>query len=804
MESLLLDVRYGFRMLRKTPGFTAVAVLTLALGIGANTAIFSVVNAVLLRPLPYRDPDQLVSLPGGQSLPDVNDFGAQSHTITRFGAFGEWPLDLLGKGEPRSIPSALVGGSLFETLDVKPLLGRTLTAADDQLGGPHVVVTSYGFWKTYLNADSAVIGTALTLSGVPYTVIGVMPAGFDLPRGTTQLWIPLKVGYPEAADVRAAQFLYAVGRLRDGVGIDAAQAEIDVIGKRLGELYPEADRDRRWLVVPLRERVVGKIRTALLVLLASVGCVLLIACANFASLLLAKTAARRREISVRTALGAPRWRIVRQLLTESLLLSVAGGFAGTGVAFLGVNLMLGMKPEGVPRLETVAIDGAALAFTIGISVLTGLLFGLFPAFQASHLSAESALHVGSRESEESFARPGIRRVLIVAELAVSLVLLTGAGLLIRSFWKLQSVDPGFRSDRLLTLSFQLPVARYEEIPKQEDFFVKLDERVKNLPGVESAAIISELPLAGSTIYHTLMVEGQSPVAVGNEPEAVAHEISPVYFRTMGIPLLRGRDFTRQDKENSERVAIVTESFAKELLNGRDPIGARVRWARLEKQDWLTIVGLVGDTKHSALDADDTSGIYTPLTQKLQPWKRWGVVIVKGKTSGALSLAPALKEQIWSLDPQLPLTELKTMDEVMSLSVAQRRFNTLLLVIFAGSALVLAIVGIYGVISYLVTQRTHEIGIRMALGAQPGDMQKMVVGHGLKLIVFGLGVGIAGALAATRALSALLFGRVHYPAQDNAFGHLSLAAALTSYFSERRVGFARRFCDDAKSSSGAAA
>jgi putative ABC transport system permease protein len=756
MTGLLQEMRYALRQFRKSPRFTGVAVLTLALGIGANTAIFSVVNAVLLRPLPYRDPGRLVSLNGGQSLPDVTDFAAQSRTIARFGAFGEWPLDLLGHGEPRSIPSALVGGSLFETLDVKPLLGRTLTAADNQLGGARVVVTSYGFWKRYLNADSNVIGSALTLSGVPYTVIGVMPAGFGLPRGTTQLWIPLKVGYPEAADVRVAQFLYAVGRLRDGAGIDAAQAEINVIGKRLGELYPEADRDRQWLVVPLHQRVVGKIRTALLVLMASVGCVLLIACANFASLLLARAAARRWEISVRTALGAQRWRIVRQLLTESLLLSLAGGLVGAGVAVVGVDLLVGMKPEGVPRLETVVVDGNALAFTIGISVLTGLLFGLIPALQASRLSAEPVLHASSRASEESFTRPGLRRVLVVAELAVSLVLLTGAGLLIRSFWNLQSVDPGFRPDRLLTLSFQLPIARYEEIPKQEDFFAKLNEHAKSLPGVESAAIISELPLAGSTIYHSLVVEGQSQVAVGNEPEVIAHEISPDYFRTMGIPLLKGRDFTRQDKEDSERVAIVTESFANKLLQSRDPIGARVRWARVEKQDWLTIVGVVGDTKHSALDTDDASGMYTPLTQRVQPWKRWGVVIVKSRTSDALSLAPALKQQIWSLDSQLPLTELKTMDEVMSLSVAQKRFNMLLLGIFAGSALVLAIVGIYGVISYLVTQRTHEIGIRMALGAQPADVQKMVVGHGLKLVCFGLCVGVAGALAATRALSALLF------------------------------------------------
>jgi len=783
----LQDLRYGIRVLRKTAGSTAVALLTLALGIGANTAIFSVVYAVLLQPLPYREPDRLVSLRGGESALNIADFAAQSRTVSEMGGFGEWPLDLTGEGEPRSIPSALVTGALFETLDAKPMLGRTLTASDDQVGGARVVVVSYGFWKSVLNSNPQAVGSKLTLSGVPYTLAGVMPPGFEMPRGGAQLWVPLKVAYPEAAPARGAQFLYAIGRMRDHVQVAAVQADIDAIGKRLSENYPADNLDRKWYVVPVHERVVGKVRRPLLILLAAVGCILLIACGNLAGLVLAKAAARRQEIALRGALGATRFRIVRQLLSESLLLSLAGGAAGILVAYLGLDLLLGMKPEGVPRLENVGINLTALTFTLAISLLAGILFGLVPAFQLSRTSSEG-LHLAGRVAEQAFRRSLLRRTLVVTEMALALVLLTGAGLLIRSFWKLNSVDPGFRPDHLVTLSLQLPIARYSEIAKQESFFAELGRRIQAVPAVESAAIISELPLGGSTIYHSVVVAGQLPVAAGREPEALAHEISPGYFATMGIPLLQGRDFNLRDDHNNARVAIVSQGFVRQQLKGKNPIGERIRYARAEDPNWYAIVGVAADTKHSALDADDASAIYTPLTQKMQPWKRWGVLVVKPKSTDPSSLIPALKQQVWSLDPQLPLTEAKAMDEVMASSVAQRRFSMTLLGLFAGCALLLAIVGIYGVLSHLVTQRTREIGIRMALGAQRSDLLIQIVSEGSKLVLAGTVGGIVGSFVVMRLLSALLFEIK--PTDPLTFiltaGLLAVTAMLASYLPARRA------------------
>ncbi len=756
MRTLLQDLRYGYRVLRKSAGSTTLALVTLALGIGANTAIFTVVHAVLLQPLPYQQPDKLVTIRGGDSALNIADFAKQSRTLTGMGGFTEWPLEFTGQGEPRSIPSALVTGAFFETLGTKPLLGRTLSASDDQVGGARVVVASYGFWKSNLNGDPGAIGSKLTLSGEPYTVVGVMPAGFAMPRGTGQLWVPAAVAYAEAAPARGAHIFYAIGRMRDGVHLAAVQADIDAVGKWLSENYPAEERDRKRLVMPLQERVVGQIRKPLLVLLSAVGCVLLIACLNLAGLVLAKAVARRPEIAIRTALGATRFRLVRQLLSESLVLSVAGGMAGILVAYLGLDLLLGMKPEGVPRLENVSINWIALAFTLGISLLAGVLFGLVPAFQLSRRSSAGELHTLGRVVSRGFRGDPLRRVLVVAEIAMALVLATGAGLLIRSFSKLRDVDPGFKPDHLVTLSVQLPVTRYGPVEKQENFWTELERRLQATPGVASAAIISELPLGGSSIYHNLVVEKEPPVAVGKEPEILTHEISPGYFATMGIPLLQGRDFSERDAAGNERVAVVSESFVREHFKGQNPLGERVRFARDESNTWYTVVGVAGDTKHSALDVDNGPAIYTSMAQKGEPWRRWGVVVVGSKSADTSALVPLLRQQVWAIDPQLPVAEAETMDEVMAASVAQRRFSMTLLSLFAGCALLLAIVGVYGVLSYLVTQRTGEIGIRMALGAQPSDVSRQIVGEGGKLVAAGIAIGLVGSALSMQVLGALLF------------------------------------------------
>lgn len=788
MRTLVQDLRYGTRMLRKSLGTTGVALLTLALGIGANTAIFSVVYAVLLQPLPYAQPDRLITLRSGDSAPNISYFAAQSHTMSSVGGFAEWPQDITGQGEPRSIPSALITGALFETLGTRPLLGRGLMASDDQLGGARVVVASYGFWSSVLNGDPKAIGSRLVLSGEPYTLVGVMPPGFAMPRGTGQLWVPAAVAYAEAFPARGAHIFYVIGRMKDGETLAGVQAEIDTLGKRLSESYPEDESDRKWMAMPLHERVVGRIKKPLLILLSAVGAVLLIACLNLAGLAVARAVGRRHEIAIRSAMGATRMRIVRQLLSESLLLAVAGGAAGVAVAYLGLDLLLGMKPVGVPRLEYVGINSVALVFTLAVSVMSGIFFGLFPALQLSRRSSAAELHTAGRVASQGFRSFPLRKVLVIAEIAIALVLLTGAGLLIRSFSKLRDVDPGFRSDRVVTLSLQLPVSRYGEISKQEAFWTELERRVQTTPGVESASVISELPLGGSTIYHNMVIASKPPVAVGKEPEILTHEVGREYFAAMGIPLVQGRAFNEADKEGNEHVAIVNESFVRQHLKDRNPIGERVRYARDEKGTWYTIVGVAGDVKHSALEADDGPSIYTSVAQKGEPWRRWGALVVKSKSADASVLVPALRQQVWAVDPQLPLTEAKTMEQVMAASVAQRRFSMTLLGLFAGCALVLAIVGVYGVLSYLVTQRGAEIGIRMALGALPSDVRRQIVQEGGKLVLAGLVLGMGGALLSAGLLSTLLFGVKPFdPLTITATAALLGATAmLASYIPARRA------------------
>jgi putative ABC transport system permease protein len=784
MTNLIKDIRYAARLLRKNPGFAAIAIITLALGIGANTAIFSVVNAVLLKPLPYGSPDRLVSIARGQSRPDIKDVGEQSQTLEKVGTFAQWSMDLVGGEQPLKIDAAIFGLDLFPTLGVQPLMGRYLTAADDQLGAPPNVVISHRFWQQHLGGRADVIGQPLRLSGQTYSVVGVMPAGFSLPRGTSELWISYSIAYPDAVDARGAHFNYAVAKLKTGASITDAQSELNVIGKRLAELYPE--EPPTFSVVTLQSRVVGSMRTSLFVLMGAVACVLLIACANFSNLLLARAASRSSEMVIRAALGASRGQIIRQLLVESLLLSVIAGALGVFLAFWCVRALLLLNPAGVPQLRPIEVDTTTLLFSVALSILTGLVFGLIPAIQASTPQLGETLKWSGRSLT---ARSGLRRVLVVAEVAVALVLLAGAGLMMRSFWQLNQVDPGFSAERIATFWISLPPVAYAEVPKQELFFSQLNERLTSIPGVESASLISDLPMAMHRFPHNAIIEGQAPVPAGSEPEVLSHEIAPAYFKTLNIKLLSGRDISAADRQGAPMVGIVNNTFAKTYFPGSDVIGKRMRWARLENaEQWITIVGVANDVKHSGLDQPDEPTIYTPIMQKQVEWKRFAHAVIRTRATDPMSIIPAAKEAVWALDPQLPISKIASLEEVVAQALGDRRFLMTLLVAFALLAFTLAMVGIYGVISYLVTQRTHEVGIRMALGARPTDILKLVLGQGVTLALVGLVIGLTGAAVATRVLRTMLYGIAPTDPLTFALAALTLmlVAVFATYLPARRA------------------
>jgi putative ABC transport system permease protein len=753
MQTLWQDLRYGARMLLKNPGFTLVAVITLALGIGANTAIFSVVNAVLLRPLPYQEPERLVSFRSNQSVLDVADVKAWSQSFAEIGGNTQQPLDYTGSGEPLQWVAGLVTGEFFRTLGAQPLLGRVITEEDDRRGGPFVIVLGHALWRRQFGADPGVVGKNVMLSGNSYTVVGVMPADFKAPRGETEAWAPVQVVNPLAAAFRGVHFLQAYARLKPGVTLAQAQIEMGAIDKRMAEAFPAENKRRQTALVPLHDRVVGQVKPALLVLFGAVGLVLLIACVNFANLLLARAAARGQELVVRVALGARRRRLTRQLLTESVLIAMLGGAAGVVLAIWGVDLLVALKPADLPRLETISVDARALLFTLAVSVLTGLVFGLAPVWQAARVNVSDALKEGGR-GEAGAAKHRLRSSLVVIEMALALVLLAGAGLLIRSFWQLRNVRPGFNPDNLMTMRIELPESRYQRAPAQAQYRRALLEEVKSLPGTQ-AALVSETPLGGEYLTHDFLVEGQQ-LSAGEEPDVQTLSVEGGYFRVMQIPLLSGRDFTSQDNENAPLVGIINQSLARRFFNEEDPLGKRVRWARGDPNNWITVVGVAGDIKHSGLDEPEEPALYTPYPQSGVAWKRWMNLVVRSENDAA-ALAGTVKNRVWRVDEQIPVTRVRTMMEVMGASVEARRFNMLLLGVFAAVAMLLAAVGIYGVMSYAVTQRTREIGLRIALGARPRDVIGMVVGRGMLLTSIGAAAGVALSLALTRLMSGMLFG-----------------------------------------------
>jgi putative ABC transport system permease protein len=772
MGTLLQDMRYGIRMLMKNPGFTIIAVLTLALGIGANTAIFSVVNAELLRPLPFRDSGRLVSVAtansrmhtsnGSTSYPDFVDWRSQNQVFEKMAAYTGATFTLTGQEHPAHLEGASVSAETFDLLGVSPELGRTFLPGEDE-ANHHVVIISDHLWKQLFKGDPGIIGRTITLENEGYTVVGVMPANFQYPlqREPEAIWSTLSPlnetsdDSPPMVQHRGAHFLTCIARLKPGVTLAQAQAAMDVIASSLSKQYPDTNKYMSVHLSSEEERLTGAIRPALLVMMIAVGLVLLIACVNVANLLLARATTRGREIAIRTAMGAGRVRVVRQLLTESLLLAIFAGVLGTALAVWGSDVLVRLSPENLPRVGEIHIDGWALAFTAGLSLLTGILFGLAPALQSTHSNIVEALKEGSLSTTAGRSRHGLRSSLVIVEMALALILLVSAGLLIRSLIRLQSVNPGFDPHNVMTASLDLPDAKYSD-PQKAEFFRQLTPLLNALPGVQSAAAVFPLPMSGDEIRTSFQIEGR-PVAKSDEPHTSIRGVTPNYFGTMRIPLLQGRDFTERDEAKATPVLIVNQAFAQQFFPGENPVGKHIQ-AGISNGGPGTapmreIVGVVGNVKFEDLTTEFSPESYIPYGQL----QFGSITIVARSAKDPQGLAKPIASVVQSLDKDLPTYAPKTLEQYLNGTIAIPRFNTFLLAVFAALAMILTAVGLYGVISYTVAQRTHEIGIRMALGAQPGDMLRLVVGQGMRLALLGVGLGLVAAFGLTRFLSSLLFG-----------------------------------------------
>jgi putative ABC transport system permease protein len=767
MKTLLQDVRYGLRVLAKAPGFTAVAVLAIALGVAANTAIFSVINAVLLEPLPYREPGRLVSLWEMNRARDAHqnvlspanliDWKEQSDVFEDVAAFLDNRANMSGGGEPEEVVVQLVTPNLFPLLGVEPIKGRGFTPDDAKPGAARTVVLSHSLWQRRFGSDPEVVGKTFNLSGAPVTVVGVMPARFrwfirkgSLTAAPAEMWQPFALS--DAYRKRQGRFMSAVGRLKPGVTRERAEMELNHLAARLEQQYPDFNKGWGAELVSLRDQFAGPIKPVLWVLLGAVGFLLLIACANVANLLLARGASRHKEIAIRTALGAGRARVVRQLLTESLLLAVGGGALGLLLAWWGVELLLALSPRDVLDLGGVGLNVPVLVFTLGVSLLTGVVFGVVPAFEASRVAPSESLKDGAKGTTAGKRGGRLRGAFVVVEIAMALVLLVGAGLMLKSFARLRSVDPGFKPDNLLTMRVSLPVRKYKEDAQVIAFARQAAERLAALPGVEAAGAVNYLPFAGPGAATNFKIVGRPDPPPGEEPDTDVRVTDENYFRAMGVPLLRGRMYTAQESAERGRVAVVTQSFADKYFPGEDPLGKQLLVNMKEKPNPTEIVGVVGDVKLAALDEEPQPTVYWPHAELVYSNMTF-VVRSKGDPS---ALGGAARSAIQSIDADQPVADMRPMTQFLAESVGRARFSATLLGVFALVALVLAGVGVYGVMAYAVAQRTHEIGVRVALGAQARDVLRIVLGQGMALAGAGLAAGLLLAFALTRLLSSFLF------------------------------------------------
>ncbi len=761
MQIFLQDLRYGMRMLLKRPGFALIAIATLALGIGANTAIFSVVNTVLLRPLPFKESERLVLI-RETKLPQFSEFAVapanfldwqkQNTVFERLVASRRGAVNLTGTGDPERLPSLQVTEGFVAMLGVQPQLGRGFLSEEHQPGNSNVVLLSHSLWMRRFGGDPHIINQTISLDSQSYTVVGVMPATFYFFDREAALWTPIAFTPQQAQNRGGHNLSRVVGQLKPGVTFEQARAEMVTIAGRLAAQYPAVSTGWNVMLMPLLDFTVRQIKPALLVLLAAVAFVLLIACANVANLLLARAAGRQKELGIRTAMGAGRGRIIRQLLTESLLLSLLGGTLGLLLARWGTDLLLKLAPPNLPRLNNVSLDARVLAFTAAVTLLTGLIFGLIPAWQATKSNLNETLKEAGRGSTEG-GRQVLRSGLVVLEVASALVLLVGAGLMIKSFWRLQQVNPGFNPDNALAATVSLPKQKYSEEPQQVAFFQQLLEKVRTLPGVQSVGATSMVPLGDDDFVLSFDVAGRPPLPPGVGLSTNYYSVSADYFKAMGIPLRRGRLFTEQDTKDTLHVALINETMAQKIFPNEDPLGKRINFNGGDKPDWYEIVGIVGDVKHYGLAQNTTLQTYEPYTQQTLSY----MTLVTRTTGDPKALSGAIRNAVLSLDKEQPISSLKTLDQLVTTSIEQPQFSMLLLAVFAGVALLLAVVGIYGVLSYAVTQRTHEIGIRMALGAGQFDVLRLVVGHGMRLTLLGVAAGLVAAFVLTRLMTTLLFG-----------------------------------------------